>query len=197
MDVKLEKLIEKIKDEGIKKAEQESSEIIAKAKSDAEAIIKDAEKESQALIEEAQKKVDKLQISGKSALQQAERDAVLVTKEKLTKLFDRVFKSEISGVLKPELIKELILKMVENANDNNKMIALVNKNEVESLEKLLVTKTKGSLKDSVEIKVDKGISNGFRIGLKGDNVYYDFTDESISGFLREFLNPSIQKMLND
>ncbi len=197
MDVKLEKLIEKIKAEGIEKAEQESSQIIAKAKSDAESIIKGAEKEGQVLIEEAQKKVDKLQVSGKSALQQAERDAVLVTKEKLTKLFDRVFKSEISGVLKPELIKELILKMVERSDDNIKMTALVNKNEVESLEKLLITKTKGSLKDSVEIKVDKGISKGFRIGLKGENVYYDFTDESISGFLREFLNPSIQKMLND
>ena len=197
MDVKLEKLIEKIKAEGIEKAQQESSQIIDKAKSDAESILKETKKEAEVLIENAKKEVEKLQVSGKSALQQAERDAVLVTKEKLTKLFDKVFKTEISGTLNTELIKDLVVKMVENSNDKVKLTTLVSKNDMESLEKLLLSKTKKSLKDSVEIKVDKGISKGFRIGVKGEDVFYDFTDESITGFLREFLNPSIQKMLNE
>lgn len=197
MDVKLDKLIDKIKSEGIQQAEQESGQILQNAKSEADKIIADAKKEADKIISQAQEEAEKLQISGKSALKQAERDAVLVTKEKLTKVLDAVFKKQVSDELKPELLVELIKKMVENSADDSKMKALVGQQDVNALEKLLATKTNKALADTVEIKVDRGVSKGFRIGKKGEDVYYDFTDESISEFLREFLNPSIKNMLSD
>lgn len=197
MDVKLDKLIDKIKSEGIQQAEEKSGQILQNAKSDAEKIIKDAKKEAEKIISQAQEEAEKLQISGKSALKQAERDAVLVTKEKLTKVLDSVFKKQISEELKPELLVDLIKKMIENSSDDTKMKVLVNQQEVEALEKLLAAKTNKALADTVEIKVDRGVSKGFRIGKKGEDVYYDFTDDSISEFLREFLNPSIKNMLSE
>jgi len=197
MDVKLDKLIDKIKSEGIQQAEQESGQILQNAKNQAEKIIADAKKEAENIISKGKDETEKLQISGKSALKQAERDAVLVTKEKLTKVLDSVFKQQVSDELKPEILVDLIKKMVENSNDDAKMKVLVNQQEVEALEKLLAAKTNKALADTVEIKVDRGVSKGFRIGKKGEDVYYDFTDESISEFLREFLNPSIKNMLSE
>ena len=197
MDVKLDKLIDKIKSEGIQQAEQESGQILQNAKNQAEKIIADAKKEAEKIISKGKDETEKLQISGKSALKQAERDAVLVTKEKLTKVLDSVFKQQVSDELKPEILVDLIKKMVENSNDDAKMKVLVNQQEVEALEKLLAAKTNKALADTVEIKVDRGVSKGFRIGKKGEDVYYDFTDESISEFLREFLNPSIKNMLSE
>ncbi len=197
MDVKLDKLIEKIKSEGIEQAEQKKGQILQNAKKDAGKIIEDAKKEADKIISKANDEMEKLHISGKSALKQAERDAVLVTKEKLTKILDAVFKQQISEELNPKVLIKLIEKMVENSSDDAKMKVLVSPQEIEELEKLLVSKTNKSLADTVEIKVDRGVSNGFRIGKKGEDVYYDFTDESISEFLREFLNPSIKNMLSD
>ncbi len=197
MDVKLEKLIDKIKAEGIEQAEQEAGQILQNAKKEADQIVKGANKKADQIIEDAKTETEKLQISGKSALKQAERDAVLVTKERITEILNNVFKKEISEKLKPDVVVELIKKMVENSGDDQKMKALVSQQDVDKLEKLLVSKAQKGLADSVEIKVDRGVSKGFRIGKKGEDVYYDFTDESIAEFLREFLNPSIQKMLSE
>ena len=197
MDVKLDKLIDKIKSEGIQQAEQESGQILQNARNQGEKIIADAKKEADKIISQAREEMEKLQLSGKSALKQAERDAVLVTKEKLTKVLDSVFKKQVSDELKPEVLVDLIKKMVENSDDDAKMKVLVNQQEVKALEKLLAAKTNKALADTVEIKVDRGVSKGFRIGKKGEDVYYDFTDESISEFLREFLNPSIKNMLSE
>ena len=197
MDVKLEKLIDKIKAEGIEQAEQEAGQILQNAKKEADQIVKGANKKADQIIEDAKTETEKLQISGKSALKQAERDAVLVTKERITEILNNVFKKEISEKLKPDVVVELIKKMVENSGDDQKMKALVSQQDVDKLEKLLVSKAQKGLADSVEIKVDRGVSKGFRIGKKGEDVYYDFTDESIAEFLREFLNPSIKKMLSE
>ena len=197
MDVKLDQLIEKIKSEGIEQAEEKSGQILQNAKSEAEKIISAAKKESEKIISLAKEDAEKLQNSGKSALKQAERDAVLVTKEKLTKVLDSVFKQQVSAELKPELLVKLIEKMVENSDDEAKMKVLVNQQDVAELEKLLVSSANKALANSVEIKVDRGVSKGFRIGKESENVYYDFTDESISEFLREFLNPSIKNMLSE
>ncbi len=197
MDVKLDKLIDKIKSEGIQQAEQESGQILQNARNQGEKIIANAKKEADKIISQAREEMEKLQLSGKSALKQAERDAVLVTKEKLTKVLDSVFKKQVSDELKPEVLVDLIKKMVENSDDDAKMKVLVNQQEVKALEKLLAAKTNKALADTVEIKVDRGVSKGFRIGKKGEDVYYDFTDESISEFLREFLNPSIKNMLSE
>ncbi len=197
MDVKLEKLIDKIKTEGIEQAEQEAGQILQNAKKEADQIVKGANKKADQIIEDAKTETEKLQNSGKSALKQAERDAVLVTKERITEILNNVFKKEISENLKPDIVVELIKKMVENSGDDQKMKALVSQQDVDELEKLLVSKAQKGLADTVEIKVERGVSKGFRIGKKGEDVYYDFTDESIAEFLREFLNPSIKKMLSE
>jgi len=197
MDVKLDKLINKIKSEGIEQAEKESGQILQNAKKEADKIIADAKKKAEKIIADAKEETEKLQNSGKSALKQAERDAVLVTKEKLVKILDNVFKQQVGEELKPEVLVKLIEKMAKNFGDDAKMQALVSQQDAKELKDLMLEKTNKALADSLEIKVDRGISKGFRIGKKGEDVYYDFTDESITDFLREFLNPSIKKMLSE
>ncbi|MBU4444028.1 hypothetical protein KJ656_02955, partial [bacterium] len=142
------------------------------------------------------KQAEKLQSNAESALKQAARDTVLVTKEKLIKLFDKVFQRELGTALSPDFMKELIIKIVEHWSDGAKLEVLVSEKDLEKLRELMFVKSRSELKDTLTIKVDKGISKGFRIGLKDNNVYYDFTDESIAEFLAEFLNPGIREILD-
>lgn len=197
MDVKLDNIIKKIKAEGIEQAQKESGQILQNAKNDATKVISEAKKEAENIIAKAKTEVENLQRYGKSALQQAERDAILVTKEKLTGILNSVFKKEISDMLNPKLLVELITKFVENVENSAKLNVLVSQQDLTELEKLVLAGANKSLANTLEIKVDRGVSKGFRIGKKTEDVYYDFTDESISEFLREFLNPSIKKMLSE
>ena len=196
MDVKLENLIEKIKKEGVEEAQKTSEEIISEAKKEATSIIADAKKEADKIIEDAKHEAAKFQAHGEFALQQAARDTLLLVKNKLIALFDRVFKKEISKALTPDFVKELIGTIVEQWAQDSKTEILVSSEDKEKIQTLLFSSLKDELKNSVTIRVSDRISKGFRIGLKGEDVYYDFTDESIIDCLKEFVNPSLKEILD-
>ncbi len=196
MESKLEHLIEKIKTDGIEEAKKSADEIIKTTRKEADSIIKKAHEDAQKIVASAGNQAEKLKSNAESALKQAARDTVLVTKEKLIKLLDMVFQRELGTALSPDLMKELILKIVEHWSGGAKLEVLVSEKDLEELRELMFVKSRSELKDTVTIKVDKGISKGFRVGLKDNNVYYDFTDESIAEFLAEFLNPGIREILD-
>ena len=196
MESKLEHLIEKIKSDGIEEAKRSAAEIIDTAKKEADGIIKKAKADAEEIVANAGKEADKLKTNAESALKQASRDTVLVTKEKLLKLFDTAFKKELGGAMSPEFVKDLILKIIESWGKDKNMEVLVSDKDLNQIKKLVFSKGRKELQETVTIKVDKGISKGFRVGLKDNDVYYDFTDESIAEFLGEFLNPGIREILD-
>ena len=52
-------------------------------------------------------------------------------------------------------------------------------------------------KDGVEIKTDNEIIKGFTVGLKGQDVYIDFTSEAIAEALMKFLRPQLADIVNE
>lgn len=196
MESKLEHLIEKIKSDGIEEAKKAAAEIIKKAQKEADNIVKKAETDAGKIIADAEKEAEKLQANAEAALKQASRDTVLVTREKLLKLFNAAFKKELGETLSPEFMQDLILKIVDSWGKGKNLEVMVTEKELQKLQKLIFTKGRKELEETLTIKVDKGISKGFRVGLKDNNVYYDFTEESIAEFLGEFLNPGIREILD-
>ena len=198
MDVKLENLIAKIKKDGIDEAQKESQAITDKASQEAAAIIDAARKKAAKLVEEGQKEAEKLKSNGEKSLQQAARDLALALKEQFIGLFDRLLKQKISEQMSPEFLKEIIAKIIDNWSKAKsvELEALVNEKDKKRLEELLSFELKEEAKKTIDIKISKTVEKGFRIGIKGEDVYYDFTDESILEALGEFLNPSLAAILN-
>ncbi len=195
MDIKLDGLIEKIKQDGIAEAQRSAAEIIKKAEADAQEIIGNAKQNAGKIVAEGQQNAAKLQANAEAAVRQAARDTILVTKENLQKLFDRVFRKEIAKTLSPEFMKEMIVNMVKSATADTRFEFVVAENDVEKLKTLVLAATRDSLKEPVTFRVDRGIAAGFRVSRNGEEVYYDFTDQSIAEVLQEFLNPAIRNLL--
>jgi V/A-type H+-transporting ATPase subunit E len=195
MEVKLENLIEKLKKEGVEKAQKESEVIVEKAKKEAESIIKEAKKEGERIIQEGKRKSDQFQQSAELALQQAARDSELLVKERLSELFDRVFKQDIAETLTPEFLNELILKILEKWSRKPDVEIMLNKDDIKQVEKYLFSRLKDRVRDSVTLRTTGDLTHGFRIGMKGEDVYYDFSDESIRDMIRMFINPRLNKIL--
>jgi len=196
MDVKLENLIERIKKEGIEGAQQMSDEIVEKAKGEADSIIDHAKKEAEKIVEEGRQQATQFQENAELALRQAARDCELLLRGKFTELFERVFKKEVSKSMTPDFLKDLILKIVDKWSDDVNAEIILSKKDRKQLEDLLFSSLKDELKDSITIKVSSDISRGFRFGLKGEDLYYDFSDESIAEMLRTFLNPRLKQILD-
>ena len=196
MDVKLDSLIEKIKQEGIEEAQRAADEIRQKAEAEAQEIINKANEKARQIINEGQQNAEKLRANAEAAIRQAARDTILVTKENLLKLFDRVFKKEIAKTLTPEFLKEMILELVKSTSSDNQYEFVVAEKDIEKLKTLVLAATRDSLKEPVTFRVDRGIAAGFLVSRKGEEVYYDLTDQSIAEVLQEFLNPALRQLLD-
>ena len=196
MDVKLDSLIEKIKQEGIEEAQRAADEIRQRAEAEAQEIINKANEKARQIINEGQQNAEKLRANAEAAIRQAARDTILVTKENLLKLFDRVFKKEIAKTLTPEFLKEMILALVKSTSSDNQYEFVVAEKDIEKLKTLVLAATRDSLKEPVIFRVDRGIAAGFRVSRKGEEVYYDLTDQSIAEVLQEFLNPALRQLLD-
>jgi len=195
MEVKLESLIEKIKQEGVDKAEETSKQIIDSAKAEADSIISKAKKNADKLMAEAQNKTDRFQKNAELAIQHAVRDSRLLLQKEFTSLFDRIFKQEVAETLEPAFLKELIVKIVDGWIKSSNTDIDLNKKDLDQLERLLFSGVRKDLKKTITLKPSSEISHGFRIGLKGEDVYYDFSDESIADMLSLFLNQKLKAIL--
>jgi len=198
MDVQLKELIEKIKSEGVKTAEDQAAEIIRKAEFKAEAIIADAESMAKTARDKASSDAARFEATGNEALKQSSRDLIISTNKKLEEIFGRLLKNEVDEVLKGSFLESIIMTVVKNwKNDLEDMSVLLPENELKKLESGLKTKISKEIKGSLEIKPLSGIDSGFRVSSKDGSAYFDFTGEGISGLLSELLNPKIASLLQE
>lgn len=196
MDVNLENLIEKVRTDAVDQGQQEADQIIANANAEAEKIIADAKSEAARIVDEGRKEADQLQANAEQALRQAARDAELLLKERLSELFDRVFKRQVGAAMTPETLSGIIQQLVTDWAEKGEVEVAVSEEDKEGLEALLFAGLHEDLKESVTIRVSNAITKGFRFELQGGSMYYDFTDETIAETLRAFVNPGLQAVLN-
>ena len=196
MDVKLDSLIEKIKKEGIEEAQQTSDDLIKDAKSKAASIVDQARKESEKIVGDGNRKADQFRVNAEADIRQAAKNTELLLKEKINNLFDNVFKQEVAKQMKPDFLKELILKIINSWAKDSKVDVVVSDADKGKLQSILFSGLKGKLKDSITLKASKDVSKGFRIGMKDDQVYYDFSDDTIADVLKTLLNPSLKEILD-
>ncbi|MBN3040472.1 MAG: hypothetical protein JW867_05040 [Candidatus Omnitrophica bacterium] len=198
METNLEGLIAKIRKDGIEEAQKSAENILEKAKKEAQDIIEKAKVNAKTIDDNAKASAESLKANTESALRQAARDLVLSLRKEIENIFYKALKEKIQKELDADFLKKLISKLVEawSKDGNLDMKVLVSKEDKEKLEKLLISSLKDQANKGLEIKISNNIDKGFRLGIKDDSLYYDFTDQSILEQLKVFLNPSIIKILD-
>ncbi|MFC1480004.1 V-type ATP synthase subunit E [Candidatus Omnitrophota bacterium] len=197
MEMDLKNIIEKIKEEGVSEADQKAAEIVEGAQKKAQDIIQAAKKEQEEIIKKAAQEAEKLTNNGEEALKQASRDVLLSLRENIVALFDRLTKENIAEELSPDVLKEMIIRLVESVTKQKQfdIEVLLSKKDKDALEGGLFAALKKEAKKGVTFKAAPGIEHGFRIGEKGGTSYYDFTDEAIMEAFKRYLNPKIAEVL--
>lgn len=196
MDVKIDNIIEKLRKEGVEGAQKESDGILAKANKQASDIVAKAEKEAEKIRSQAKKEAESFQENSKVAIQQSARDGELLLKERIQALFDQVFKAEVDEAMTPEFIQSLIVKLTEQWSKEDEVEITISKSDQKQLENHLLAGLKKKAAGEITLKASPDMAHGFRIGLKGKDVYYDFSDETIAEMLRAALNPRLKEILD-
>lgn len=199
MEMDLKNIIDKIKTEGVSAAGRKTDEIIASARQKAKDILMSAEQEKETILKDARENADKLEKNAKDAVRQAARDVILALKENVVELLDKVLGKQVKEQLTPELIKDMIIRLVEQFRIDGKedIEVTAGEKDAEKLKQILVAEIKKSAQKGFTIKASPKVEKGFRIGIKDSDVYYDFTDEAITENLEAYINPKLAKMLAD
>ncbi len=199
MQIQLDTLIEKIKKDGVLEAKRKAEEIIKQAQEQKDYIIKKAREEAETIIKEAGLKASRLKDNSQKAVAQAVRDTVLILKQRIKDLFDRILKEEIQRSLNEDLIARLILRIAESwgKDKQSDLQVSLSPQDKEGLEAFLLSKFKAELSSGINFKANPNINKGLYIGIKGEDFHYDFTDEAILEILKQYLRPFIVRIIEE
>jgi V/A-type H+-transporting ATPase subunit E len=199
MDVQLQELIDKIKTEGIKTAEQESARVLKEAQHKANDIIAQAHKRASGIIAKAKEEARRFEQTAKEAVQQAGRNTILSLRTRITEFFDAMIAEETKQAYTPKVLEETIVSLIKAWKKEQipNLKVLLSSSDLKKIEKQLKSRLAVELKKGVELKPFPELQAGFRIAMKDGSAYYNFTDQGISEILAEYLNPKIAEIVQE
>ena len=198
MDVQLQELIDKIKKDGVASAENEAAKIVAEAEKNAEKIIADAQEKADEIVKNAKAETERMEKASEEAIVQAGRNMLLSFKESIISELDGLIKTETENAQTKELLAKLIPETVKTWSKNadaSELSVLLSEKDLKALESSLVSELKDEISKGLEIKPDKTLSYGFRIGVKNGAAYYDYSAESLSEMFAAYLNPKVAALI--
>lgn len=199
MDVQLKELIEKIKSDGVKSAEESAAKILAEAESKAKTIVAEAEKKAQSLKDNGIREAELAKQSGIEAIRQSARDLVIDLKKEIEALFDSIIKNETEAALTGKGLSDAVLTVLGNW-DSNKVAdlkVLLPEAEAAAVKEAVKGKMAAAVEKGLEIVPFPGVDAGFKIAVKDGNIYYDFTAEGVGQMMSEYLSPSLAQIVQD
>ena len=143
MQTKLQELTEKIYQEGVNKAKDESENILAEARKEAEKIVEQAKKDAEELVKNAEKESEELKQNSLNELQLSGRQLMSDIKQKVVSLIEaQTITPETKGAFKDiEFTRDVVLSLVKNwkpeSNENVNISVLLPKEKQADFEKLI------------------------------------------------------------
>ena len=173
MDVQLQELIDKIKKDGVASAEQEAKAIKENAQKEADSIIAQAKEKADSIVKEAQGETARLEKASIDAIKQASRNLLISFRDGITAELSAIIETETKTAYSKSLLEKLIPETVK------------------------IWASKAEVEKGLEIKPDKTLNGGFRIGMKNGASFYDYSAESVAELFASYLNPKVAQIMKE
>jgi len=72
---------------------------------------------------------------------------------------------------------------------------LLSDKDLKDLEKSLTASLKAEISKGLEIKPDKTLTAGFRIGVNNGSAFYDYSAEALAEMFAAYLNPKVAALM--
>ena len=172
-----------------------------KAKNNTAAIHADARAESDKIVSAAQKDALDIKQKMETEIKMAFRQTITTLKNQIenTLISNSINKPVTAVADNTSFLKELIMSAISAFNpkgsDMVSLSLLLPENKRIELESFFKSEATKQIKDSVEIKFDNKIQNGFKIGPAKEGYHISFTDKDLQHLFSEFLKPKTREFL--
>lgn len=194
MAEELKHLIDRIKQEGLEKAEAEAKAVKAAAKEEAARIVHDAENKRDEILEQAKKDAEEYTERSTVTLEQAARDLLITIGLGIENIFNELVAEAVDESLKGEVLEKMLGTMAESAfaeSGASDLAVIVSPEDKERVKAFFAERYKGRLSKGLELEEDNGILRGFHVAFKDQNVYLDFTAEAVAESIAKLLRPHL------
>lgn len=200
MEIQLEELIDKIKNDGVKAAEAEADAIIEKAKAEADKIIADAHAEAERIIANAKSENERMVKSSEDAIRQAGRNLLISFRESVSREVNAILCENVNAVYSSEGFAALLTNVIEDIAkkpDTDDISVILTSDTLKSLEETVLAGLKEKMLGGVTLKASDRFDGGFRICSDNGGAYYDYSAEAVVNMLSGYLSPKIVKLLKE
>ncbi len=194
----LKNLIDKIREEGVKAAEDKARAIEGSAKKLADGIISDAKHEADSIVKEGREEVKKMEESSYASLRQAGRDILISLRKEINSMLFKITAARVKDALTPGEMAKVINAVIKDGLSASKegVIVSANPKDIEKLEQSLIAELGGEIKRGVTLKRSDEITGGFIISYDAGKSYYDFSDKSLAARISFRVNRKLKELLN-
>ena len=200
MEIQLQDLIEQIKKDGVASAEVEAEAILNAAKAEAAKIISDAQVEADKILLSAKNENERMVKSSEDAITQAGRNLLISFRESVAKELEAIVSENVTAVYSSDDFAGLIAKAVEGwvAKPEAEDIAVIlNSEDLKSMEDKLLAELKARMLKGVTLKASDNFDGGFRIAVKDQGAYYDYSAEAVVDMLSNYLSPKVTALMKE
>jgi len=200
MDVQLQELIEKIKRDGVAAADKESAKKIADSEKKAEKIIADAQEKAAEIIKNAKLETARMEKASEEAITQAARNMLISFKDALVSEFEGIVLEETQSKMSKDVLAKLVPETVKEWSKNtdvSELSVLLSEKDLKDLEATFKKTFKAQIAKGMEVKADKTLSAGFRIGVNKGAAFYDYSAETLAEMFSAYLNPKVAGLMKD
>ena len=123
---------------------------------------------------------------------------LLSFKDSLIAELDGLIQAETTKAVSKDVLGKLIpetVKLWAKNSDASELSVLLSEKDLKALEKSLTASLKAEIKKGLEIKPDKTLAAGFRIGVKNGAAFYDYSAESLAEMFSAYLNPKVADLM--
>ena len=187
-------LLNRIQADGIEKEEAQKQQILSEAKRQAEEIISKAKAEAAEIIRNAETEAEISENKGKASVKQAARDVLLSLQADLDQRLKSLVQASLGEALTPEVLGKIVLKMAEKYLDgatDDQLEILLSPADAEALEAGLKAGVLSELKNKPEIKLSNAVASDLKIGIKGSDLYFDFSNDALTEVICNYAGPKL------
>lgn len=196
----LQALLDRINEEGLKKADEERQAILEDARKEAKGIVAEAKSEAEGIVKEARKQADLLREKGEESLRQAARDVLLSLRQQLEQRVVAVAKdvaaSGLSDVSVAPAVASLIKAFAAKEGAESNIEVLLSEEDLDTFAEAVKGALDEDLRERVNLAPVAGMRSGFKLSVSDSSVSYDFSDEALAEALGLFLNDRLSEIVN-
>ena len=195
MTEELQSLLDRIRAEGVERAEAEAARIVAEAQERAAGIVAEAEAEAEALRRGAEADADASLERGHTALEQAGRDFLISLQKSIEAVLRETLCDTVAEALTPELMTQILVRLAdayaEREMNESRIDVLLSPEDRDAVGAIVMDKFRRIVGQGLTLRPDDRVDKGFKVSFVDYSMYHDFTAEALAEALAPVLKPPL------